>query len=70
MICTQLKKIVKIYNFQTSSSLAELGPAQPQLVWLFDTKFSRNHEKGISNAQNSHCCIRDDQQRELVEGAL
>ena len=25
-------KIVKIYNFQTSSSLAELGPSQPQLV--------------------------------------
>ena len=35
MICTQLKKSVKIYNFQTSSSLAELGPAQPQLVIKF-----------------------------------
>ena len=35
MICTQPKKIVKIYNFQTSSSLAELSPIQPQLVSLF-----------------------------------
>ena len=31
-------KIVEIKNFQTSSSLAELGPAQPQLVdWIIVT---------------------------------
>ena len=42
MICTQLKKIVKIHIFQTSSSLSELGPAQPQLVCIlifFNLKF-------------------------------
>ena len=53
-------KIVKIYNFQTSSILAELGPAQPQLV-SFCVTYTAHLGAGciqlVTAVQTAHTCL-------------